>query len=65
MPKKNAKAVIEEVRRIKPDIKILFTSGYAEDYLLTRGMIERGISLIRKPMSTNGLLQKVRTVLDS
>ncbi len=64
MPKKNAKAVLDEVRRIKPDVKILFTSGYAEDYLIARGMIESGISLIQKPMSTNDLLQKVRMVLN-
>ena len=65
MPKKNAKAVIEEVRRIKHDIKILFTSGYAEDYLHTKGMIGSGISLIQKPMSTNDLLSRVRSVLDT
>ena len=64
MPKKNAKAVLEEVRRIKPDIKILFTSGYAEDYLHTRGMLESGAKLIQKPMSTNDLLHKVRALLD-
>ncbi len=64
MPKKNARAVIEEVRRFKPDIKILFTSGYAEDYLHTKGMIGSGISLIQKPMSANDLLHKVRAVLD-
>ena len=65
MPKKNGKAVYEEIKRIKPDIKVLFTSGYSADFLHTKGVLESGIHLIKKPMTTDELLKKIRMVLDA
>jgi len=66
MPKKNGREVYDEVRRIKPDCKVIFTSGYTRDVILDKGMAEGDtFEFIPKPITPYVLLQKVRQVLDS
>ena len=64
MPKKNGREVYDEIRKINPRIKALFASGYARDVVLEKGIQEKGIDFIAKPVSPGDLLEKVREVLD-
>ena len=64
MPKKNGKEVYEEVRRIKPGAKVLFTSGYTDDIVHQKGILDEKIHFITKPAELSDLLKKVRTILD-
>jgi signal transduction histidine kinase len=64
MPKRKGKEVYEKVKEIKPDIKVLFLSGYSEGFLQKEGVLEKGLNLIFKPVAVNGLLRTVREVLD-
>ncbi len=64
MPKKNGKEAYEEIRKMRPDIKVLFTSGYTADIIHAKGILEEGINLISKPVSPDDLLRKLREVLD-
>ncbi len=64
MPKKNGKDAYEQIRKLKPDIKAIFTSGYATEILSKRNMLEEGINFLPKPVSPNILLRKIREVLD-
>ena len=64
MPKVNGKEVYEEVSRIDPDVKVLFTSGYTADIISTKGIKARGANFIEKPMRAQALLGKVREILD-
>ena len=64
MPKKNGREAYEEIHRIDPHIKVLFTSGYTKDIVLDKGIEEKEFDFIAKPLSLNKLLQKVREVLD-
>jgi PAS domain S-box-containing protein len=65
MPKKNGKMVYEEIKKVSPHMKVIFISGYATDILYKKGIIEKGINFISKPMSPDELLIKVRETLDS
>ncbi|MBN2466569.1 MAG: response regulator [Deltaproteobacteria bacterium] len=65
MPQKNGKEVYEAIRRIRPDIKVLFISGYASDLILKKGIIEEGLQFISKPVTPEALLLEVRKVLDT
>lgn len=65
MPKKNGREVYEEIKKINPDVKTLFTSGYTKDIILEKEIDQNVLNFIPKPMSINTLLQKVREVLDS
>ncbi|HVN97094.1 MAG TPA: PAS domain S-box protein [Syntrophorhabdaceae bacterium] len=64
MPKRNGREAYEEIRKIRPDVKVLFTSGYTKDVILDKGIREEGLNFLGKPISPDTLLEKVRDVLD-
>ena len=65
MPKKNGRQVYDEIYRKNRHIRVLFMSGYTRDIVLDKGIEEKSFHFISKPLSPNGLLRKVREVLDS
>jgi PAS domain S-box-containing protein len=64
MPKMNGKEALAEIRKIRPDIKAIFISGYTTDIIHSRGMLDESMEFIAKPLRPINLLQKVREVLD-
>ncbi|MDO8746768.1 MAG: response regulator, partial [Thermodesulfovibrionales bacterium] len=64
MPKMSGREAYERIKKIKPDIKLLMSSGYPADYISKNGILEEGLNFIAKPMSPTKLLKKVREVLD-
>lgn len=65
MPKKDGKEVYFEIKKVKPDAKVIFMSGYATDILYKKGIVEDSLNFISKPISPEELLLKVREVLDT
>jgi PAS domain S-box-containing protein len=65
MPKKNGNEAYHEIRKIKEDVKALFTSGYTGDIVLSKGIQDNAFNFLPKPLSPVELLKKVRTVLDN
>jgi PAS domain S-box-containing protein len=65
LPKKNGKEVYAEVTRVRPDVKVLFMSGYTADVIHAKGIVDEGLHFIPKPANMRELLQKVREVLDA
>jgi two-component system cell cycle sensor histidine kinase/response regulator CckA len=63
MPRKNGKEMYEEIKKIRPDIKAIFMSGYTTDIIEQQGIPEKGINFISKPTATPELLEKIRAVL--
>jgi len=64
MPQMLGKEVAERVRAMRPGIRVVFMSGYAEPVLSNRGILDPGIVLVEKPFSDASLLAHVREVLD-
>ena len=64
MPRKNGNELYQELIKIRPGMKALFTSGYTANIVNTRGILDSGLELVLKPLSPAKLLQKVREVLD-
>ena len=64
MPRKNGWVVCEEIRKMDPHIKTLFTSGYTKDIVLGKGIEDYELNFIAKPLSCDDFLRKVREVLD-
>jgi len=64
MPRKNGREVYEEIHRIDPHIKVLFTSGYTKDVVLNKGIEDKEFDFVAKPLSLDKFLHKVREVLD-
>ena len=65
MPKKNGREAYDEIRKARPDIPVLFASGYSPDIIREKSLIDKDVALIYKPMSPQDLLKKVREVLDA
>ena len=64
MPKKNGRVVYDEVKSIKPDAKAIFMSGYSADIIHKKGIFEKDIHFVTKPIIADQFLEKVRQVLD-
>ena len=64
MPKKNGSEAYEEMKKIAPEIKALFMSGYTEDVIYRKKIIDEGLNFVSKPMSPTKLLRLVREILD-
>jgi two-component system cell cycle sensor histidine kinase/response regulator CckA len=64
MPGKNGKEVYNEIKKIKPNMKALFTSGYTKDIIINKGLHDPSYNFLSKPLSPNELLHKVRELLD-
>ncbi|MCX5812026.1 MAG: PAS domain S-box protein [Proteobacteria bacterium] len=65
MPKKNGKEAYEEIKKINPDIKVLFTSGYTGDVVIDKGVQDKTVNFIQKPLTSYDLLNKIREILDA
>jgi FixJ family two-component response regulator len=55
----------EQLLKIRPDIKVIFISGYADSSLAPDGVLKPGTVLVQKPFSIKILSAKVREVLGS
>ena len=64
MPQMLGKEVAERVLSIRPDIRVLFMSGYAHPVLASNGTLDPGVSLIEKPFTEAAFLAKARKVLE-
>jgi CheY-like chemotaxis protein len=64
MPKMNGKEAFDEISRVRPEIKVIFSSGYAPETIRQKAALTDGANLITKPVSPTELLRKVRLVLD-
>jgi CheY-like chemotaxis protein len=65
MPEINGAKLAEEVRRRRPDIKVLFTTGYTRNAVVHNGVLDPGVEMIGKPFTIEELAAKVREVLDT
>ena len=59
----NGPALADEILRLRPGVKVLYTSGYTKDALATNDRIDPGVALIHKPYRKIELARKIRAVL--
>lgn len=64
MPKMNGREAYDEIHKINPDIKVIFTSGYTRDVFQGKGIKDKEFNFLQKPVSPSALVQKIRDVLD-
>jgi len=56
--------VAAQARDIRPELKVLFTTGYARNAIIHQGRLDKGVQLLTKPFTFAELAEKVRDVLD-
>ena len=64
MPRMNGKDAYDEIRKLQPDLKAIFASGYSPDIARQKAFFGDNSHLVYKPVSPHDLLKKVRSVLD-
>jgi two-component system, cell cycle sensor histidine kinase and response regulator CckA len=64
MPGMNGHALAGHLATLRPEMKVLYMSGYTDDAIEHHGVLEEGVNYIQKPFSLLGLSKKVREVLD-
>ena len=61
----NGRQLAEEARRRRPQLKVLFTTGYARNAIVHEGRLDAGLDLITKPFSQAALADKLREIIDN
>ena len=56
----NGRQLAEEARKRRPDLKVLFTTGYARNAIVHDGRLDPGVELITKPFTQAALAEKLR-----
>jgi signal transduction histidine kinase len=65
MPGISGRELAEALRLSKPDLKVLYMSGYTDEAIVRHGVLEEGVQFLQKPFTPQGLAHKVRQVLDA
>jgi CheY-like chemotaxis protein len=65
MPETSGKEVADRLRTLRPEIKVLFMSGYTDEAIVHHGVLDAKVEFIQKPFTPVALARKVREVIDS
>src|SRR6266850_1965707 len=65
MPVLGGRRLAEQLALVRPDMKVLYASGYTDDSIVRHGILEAGIAYLQKPFTPDSLARKVREVLDA
>ena len=60
----DGRALADAARRLRPELKVLFTTGYSRNAIVHNGRLDPGVQLVSKPFTFEALASKVRAVLD-
>jgi CheY-like chemotaxis protein len=61
----NGRQLADELQAIKPELKVLFTSGYTENAIIHHGRLDTGVLLLAKPYRKSEMAAMIRTALAS
>lgn len=64
MPQMDGKVLSSLLRDARPDLRVLYVSGYATEVLSRHGVLQEGIDLLQKPFTGTALAVRVRQALD-
>jgi two-component system NtrC family sensor kinase len=65
MPGMNGRALAEQAQQKRPDMKVLFMTGYSQNAVVHHGRLDPGVHLIQKPLSESQLANRIRDLLDT
>jgi CheY-like chemotaxis protein len=64
MPEVSGHQLVQSVRQVRQDLRVLYMSGYTDNAIVQHGVLKKGVNYIQKPFTMDGLARKVREVLD-
>jgi two-component system cell cycle sensor histidine kinase/response regulator CckA len=63
LPHMNGRDLVDCVRLARPDLKVIFMSGFGKDVIARHGVFDPSVEFLQKPMTPEVLVQKIRAVL--
>ena len=64
MPRISGRELASQITAARPNIKVLFISGYTDDSIFRHGVLQGGVAYLQKPFNLKAIAQKIREVLD-
>ncbi|RJP34179.1 MAG: response regulator [Candidatus Omnitrophota bacterium] len=65
MPKMSGRELAKQLTALKPELKVLYMSGYTDNAIVHHGILDEGIDFIQKPFTPDAIVRKVREMLDT
>jgi PAS domain S-box-containing protein len=65
MPQMGGPELARRLEKERPEMKVLYMSGYTDDSIVRHGVLDATVAYLQKPLTIEGLARKVRAVLDS
>jgi FixJ family two-component response regulator len=64
MPVMSGRTLADRHAERRPRMKVLYMSGYSDEVIASRGVLDSGICFLQKPFTPDGLRRRVRAILD-
>ncbi len=65
LPHMDGKTLYERLTKTRPDVRVIYMSGYTDNAIVHHGVLERGVHFLQKPFTMERLAVKIREVLDA
>jgi len=65
MPGANGPELTKQLIARRPDLKVIYMSGYTEETFIRQGVLTPGLAFLHKPFSSDALARKIRESLDA
>ena len=63
MPRLDGRELADQLQQIRPDVAVLYVSGYSEDRIAHHGVLDENVSFLQKPYTEEILVGRVRSLL--
>jgi CheY-like chemotaxis protein len=65
LPGMNGRQLAEQAKHRRPDLQVLFTTGYSRNAIVHQGRLDPGVAMIQKPITQESLAARIRDLLDA